>query len=82
MRFQVFGAAGEVTGSCLLVESSGRRIVVDFGMLQGSRQAELRNRRLPKLRADRLDAIVLTHAHLDHSGRLPLLARIGYEGPV
>lgn len=82
MRLHVFGAAGEVTGSCLLVESSGTRVVVDFGMLQGGRQAEARNRRLPKLRADRLDAVVLTHAHLDHSGRLPLLERMGYEGPV
>ncbi len=82
MRLTVFGAAGEVTGSCLLVEASGSRVLVDFGMLQGGRQTEARNRRIPRIRADRLDAVVLTHAHLDHSGRLPLLDELGFDGPI
>ena len=82
MRLTVFGAAGEVTGSCLLVEASGSRILVDFGMLQGGRQSEARNRRIPRIRAGRLDAVILTHAHLDHSGRLPLLDELGFDGPI
>ena len=74
MRLSFFGAAGEVTGSCYLLETERARVLIDFGIFQGGRDAERRNRRMPPIRPESLDAIVLTHAHLDHTGRLPLLA--------
>ena len=76
------GAAGEVTGSCYLVESSRARVLVEFGLFQGTAFAERRNRRPPDIRAGKLDAVVLTHAHLDHAGRAPLLPGLGYEGRI
>jgi len=82
MRLRFFGAAGEVTGSCTLVETSRARVLVDFGMHQGGPHAEARNRRVPPFRARELDAVVLTHAHIDHSGRLPMLVRDEYAGPI
>ncbi|QKK09272.1 MAG: MBL fold metallo-hydrolase [Planctomycetota bacterium] len=82
MRLSFFGAVGEVTGSCTLVETSRARVLVDFGMHQGGHNAEARNRRIPPLRAEELDAVVLTHAHIDHSGRLPVLIDEGYRGRI
>jgi metallo-beta-lactamase family protein len=73
MRLSFFGAAGEVTGSCYLLETVRARVLIDFGLHQGDREADRKNRRLPPINPDRLDAVVLTHAHVDHSGRLPLL---------
>jgi metallo-beta-lactamase family protein len=77
-----FGAAGEVTGSCYLVTSEKARVMVDMGMHQGEQEANEHNRRLPPLDLATLDAVVLTHAHLDHCGRLPLLVKNGYTGPI
>jgi metallo-beta-lactamase family protein len=71
------GAAGEVTGSCTLIRTDSARVLVDCGLFQGSESAELKNRRPFPFDPGRLDAVVLTHAHLDHSGRLPMLARQG-----
>jgi metallo-beta-lactamase family protein len=82
MRLRFLGAAGEVTGSCTLVETDRARVLVDFGLHQGGAFAERRNRRMPPIRPADLDAILLTHAHLDHSGRLPLLAREPFTGPI
>ena len=82
MRLSFFGAVGEVTGSSTLVETSRARVLVDFGMHQGGHNAEARNRRIPPLRAEELDAVVLTHAHIDHSGRLPMLIDEGYRGRI
>lgn len=82
MRLRFFGAVGEVTGSCTLVETSRARVLVDFGMHQGGPNAEARNRRVPPFRAQDLDAVVLTHAHIDHSGRLPMLEDEGYAGKI
>jgi metallo-beta-lactamase family protein len=83
MKVTVHGAGGgEVTGSAYLVQTQEANILVDCGMFQGARQVENYNH-IPKRGAfQKLDAVVLTHAHLDHSGRLPLLIRAGYDGPI
>lgn len=82
MRLRFFGAVGEVTGSCTLLETSRARVLVDFGMHQGGPNAEARNRRVPPFGARELDAVVLTHAHIDHSGRLPVLEGKDYRGKI
>lgn len=82
MRIVFHGAAGEVTGSCLLVEAAGRRVLVDCGMVQGGRDAAERNRAAFPFDPAGLDAVVLTHAHIDHSGRLPLLVARGFHGRI
>jgi metallo-beta-lactamase family protein len=83
MKITVLGAAGgEVTGSAYLVETARARVLVDCGLFQGGHRAEELNR--PPLGAGvpPPDAVVLTHAHLDHTGRLPLLASTGFAGPI
>lgn len=82
MKLTTFGAAGEVTGSCYLVETNAARVLVDFGLHQGTHEERGRNLRLPPIDFASLDAVVLTHAHLDHSGRLPLLAKTGFRGNI
>ncbi|OGI41767.1 MAG: MBL fold metallo-hydrolase [Candidatus Muproteobacteria bacterium RBG_16_64_11] len=82
MDITFHGAAREVTGSCLLVECAGRRVLLDCGLIQGSPAEEARNRRAFPFNPRALDAVVLSHAHLDHSGRLPLLVKHGYRGPI
>jgi metallo-beta-lactamase family protein len=83
MKVTIHGAAGgEVTGSAYLLQTKDANILVDLGLYQGSKKTENYNS-IPKAGAfERLDAVVLTHAHLDHTGRLPLLTRAGYQGPV
>ncbi len=81
-RLSFFGAAGTVTGSRTLIEHEGRRILVDCGLFQGYKHLRLLNREPWPFDPRQLDAVVLTHAHLDHSGALPLLARNGFRGPV
>ncbi len=73
MRIRFLGAAGEVTGSGYLVETSHAKVLIDFGMFQGSRGDDDRNRDLGVVVPEALDAVVVTHAHQDHTGRLPLL---------
>lgn len=82
MKITLLGAAGgEVTGSCYLVETTRARVIVDCGLFQGGPQVDALNHAvLPD--AATLAAVVLTHAHLDHTGRLPVLARAGFAGPV
>lgn len=82
MRITFNGAAGEVTGSCHLVEAGGARILLDCGMIQGSREAEARNRDPFAFDPATLDAVVLSHAHIDHCGRLPLLVQRGFRGLI
>lgn len=83
MKITPQGAAGgEVTGSCYLLETDQARIVIDCGMFQGTRGADDLNRRHPVDRVDQVDAMLLTHAHLDHSGRVPVLVKAGFPGPI
>ena len=76
------GAAGTVTGSRHLLEFSGRRILIDCGLFQGRRQIRRRNWEPFPVSADSLDAVVITHGHLDHVGYLPRLVKFGFRGPV
>ncbi len=82
MRITFHGAAGEVTGSCFLVETGEVRFLVDCGLFQGGRDAWQRNLRALAFDLRSLDFILLTHAHLDHSGLLPRAAALGFRGPV
>ena len=82
MQIEFSGAAREVTGSCHIVRSSGRTILLDCGMFQGARrEAAGKNARLP-LPVEEIDAIILSHAHIDHAGRLPYLVHHGYQGSI
>jgi metallo-beta-lactamase family protein len=82
IRLTFWGAAGQVTGSMHLIEAAGARILLDGGLFQGHRvEAHELNANL-RFDARRVDAIVLSHAHIDHSGRLPLLVRRGFHGPI
>src|SRR5512140_3854852 len=74
------GAAGTVTGSRHLVESGEARVLVDTGLFQGPKELRLRNRAPWPLAPASLSAVVLTHAHVDHTGALPLLVRDGFAG--
>ncbi len=82
MELTFLGAAGEVTGSRHLVESDHARVLVDCGLFQGGRGSAARNREPWGFSPHDLDAVVLTHAHLDHSGLLPRLVRDGFRGRV
>jgi metallo-beta-lactamase family protein len=82
MRLTFFGAAGTVTGSKYLLEHDGKRVLVDCGLFQGLKQLRLRNWEPLPLPAEKIDAVILTHAHIDHSGYLPALAKRGFHGPV
>jgi metallo-beta-lactamase family protein len=82
MKITLYGAAGSVTGSAYYVQTRFTNFLVDFGVFQGGREAESLNRKLPPFVVPKLDAVVLTHAHLDHIGRLPLLVRNGYGNPI
>lgn len=82
IRLTFFGAAGDVTGSGYLLETPSARILIDFGMFQGGRRNEELNILPPNLDPMRLDGVVVTHAHLDHTGRLPLLTKAGYRGAI
>lgn len=82
MEIEFYGAAGEVTGSCHVLRAGGSTVLFDCGLIQGSRADEERNRDPFPFDAEKIDAVVLSHAHLDHSGRLPLLVKRGFRGPI
>jgi len=82
MRMTFLGAAGTVTGSKYLLEHRDQHVLIDCGLFQGYKQLRLHNWDPFQLPVGDLGAIVLTHAHLDHSGYLPVLVRNGYRGPV
>jgi metallo-beta-lactamase family protein len=82
MELEFVGAAREVTGSCHILRANGRTILLDCGLFQGRRaESEAKNRRLP-LPVGEIDTIVLSHAHIDHAGRLPYLVANGYAGSI
>ena len=82
MKLGFLGAAGTVTGSRYLIEHAGRRILVDCGLFQGYKNLRLMNWEPLSVDPQSIDAVVLTHAHLDHSGALPRLVRQGFRGPI
>ncbi|MBX3618847.1 MAG: MBL fold metallo-hydrolase [Rhizobacter sp.] len=82
MRLSFLGGTGSVTGSKYLLEHEGRRLLVDCGLFQGLKQLRLRNWDDFAVPPASVDAVVLTHAHLDHSGYLPRLVAQGFRGPV
>jgi metallo-beta-lactamase family protein len=82
MQLTFLGATGTVTGSKYLVTASGRKILVDCGLFQGLKQLRLRNWEPPPIDPASVDAVVLTHAHIDHSGYLPLFVKNGFRGKV
>lgn len=82
LELEFFGATREVTGSCHLVTAAGRQLLLECGLVQGSGKAAARNREAFPFDPARIDAVILSHAHIDHSGRLPLLVQRGYRGPI
>lgn len=82
MEIEFFGAAGEVTGSCHILRVGRHTVLLDCGMVQGGAGASVRNRTDFPFAVGSIDAVVLSHAHIDHCGRLPLLVKRGYRGPI
>src|SRR5271167_4392827 len=81
-KLTFLGAAGCVTGSKYLVEANGKRLLVDCGIFQGSNELSDRNYQPLSIDPKTIDYVVLTHAHLDHTGWLPCLVKAGYHGPI
>ena len=82
MRVLFHGAAGEVTGSMHLVEAAGKRVLLDCGLCQGSAEMEASNADPFPFEVASIDALVVSHAHIDHIGRVPLLVKRGFRGPI
>jgi metallo-beta-lactamase family protein len=82
MKVTFLGATGTVTGSKYLLEHGSKRVLIDCGLFQGLKQLRLKNWESLPINIRDIDAVVLTHAHIDHSGYLPLLVRNGYQGPI
>ena len=82
MEIEFFGAAGEVTGSCHILRVAGQTVLLDCGMVQGGRDAPQRNLAAFPFNPAAIDAVLLSHAHIDHCGRLPLLVKRGFRGPI
>lgn len=82
MKITLYGAAGGVTGTSYHVQTGTSAILIDCGMFQGGKEADVMNRSAPPVDYKKLDSIVLTHAHLDHCGRLPLAIRAGYRNAI
>src|SRR5579859_1668639 len=82
IRIRFLGAAGEVTGSCHLLEAGAHRVLLDCGLFQGAAETEARNSQPFPFDPAGIDAVILSHAHLDHAGRLPLLVKQGFRGPI
>ncbi len=81
-KITFLGAAGTVTGSKYLIETGGKRLLVDCGLFQGSKELQQRNWNPLTVDPATIDWVLLTHAHIDHTGYLPRLVGSGYRGPV
>ncbi len=77
-----YGGVGSVTGSKYLLESGGRKVLVDCGLFQGLKELRERNWQDPPFRPREIDAVIITHAHIDHTGYLPRLVKLGFSGKV
>jgi len=82
MDIQFLGATGKVTGSCYLIRVAGHHILLECGLVQGGNEDQAENREAFAFEMKDIDAVVLSHSHIDHSGRLPLLMKQGYAGPI
>lgn len=82
MEIEFYGAAREVTGSCHILRANGKTVLLDCGMFQGKRQESAEKNHTLPVPTDAIDAVVLSHAHIDHSGRLPFLVHEGYTNPI
>jgi len=82
MHIEFYGATGGITGSCHILRANGQLILLDCGLIQGRREDEARNREPFPFSPDEINAVVLSHGHIDHSGRIPLLVKQGYGGPI
>lgn len=83
MKIKIHGAAGgEVTGSAYLVQTNKANILIDCGLFQGGKQSEAKNKLPQGAKVQDIDAVLLTHGHLDHTGRVPLLIKFGFDGPI
>ncbi len=81
-KITFYGGVGSVTGSKYLLESNGRKVLVDCGLFQGLKELREKNWQDPPFRADEIDAVIITHAHIDHTGYLPRLVKLGFSGKV
>ncbi len=81
-ELQFFGATERVTGSLYLLRAGKTRVLLECGLVQGGGDEEARNREPFPFDPLEIDAVVISHSHIDHSGRVPLLVRQGYTGPV
>ena len=82
MKISFHGAAEGVTGSCHLLQVGTKKILIDCGLYQGGRELEEENLKPFGFDPASIDYLFLTHAHLDHCGRIPLLAKQGFEGEI
>jgi len=82
MHIEFYGATSGITGSCHILRANGHLVLLDCGLLQGRREVEAKNREPFPFSPDEISAVVLSHGHIDHSGRLPLLVKQGYRGPI
>ncbi|MES9928022.1 MAG: MBL fold metallo-hydrolase, partial [Candidatus Thiodiazotropha sp. 6PDIVS] len=82
MQIEFYGATSGITGSCHILRANGETLLLDCGLIQGRRKEMEKNRRPFPFSPDEISAVVLSHGHIDHSGRIPLLVKQGYQGPI
>lgn len=82
MKISFYGAAEMVTGSCYLLETKNFKVLIDCGMFQGDSESDVLNRAVFNFNPSEIDYLLLTHAHIDHSGRIPLLVKRGFHGKI
>jgi metallo-beta-lactamase family protein len=82
MQIEFYGAISGITGSCHILRANGETVLLDCGLIQGRREEMEKNRCPFPFSPDEISAVVLSHGHIDHSGRIPLLVKQGYQGPI